>query len=76
MITDDNYRVITRQPACEPGDLSAQLIGGYKALNAAFRKCRNCMATNDTMQEKVRTECMFNQKCNYCIQKVAIKPNS
>ena len=56
-------------------NLSAQLIGGYKALNAAFRKCRNCMATNDTMQEKVRTECMSNQKCNYCIQKAAIKPN-
>ena len=37
-------------------NLSAQLIGGYKALNAAFRKCRNCMATIDTMQEKVRTE--------------------
>lgn len=46
-------------------NLSAQLIGGYKALNAAFRKCQNCMATNDTMQEKVRTECMSNQKCNY-----------
>ena len=46
-------------------NLSAQLIGGYKALNAAFRKCRNCMATNDTMQEKVRTECMFDDHGGY-----------
>ena len=32
-------------------NLSAQLMGGYKALNAAFRKCRCCMATDDTMQD-------------------------
>ena len=36
-------------------NLSAQLMGGYKALNAAFRKCRYCMATDDTMQSKVHT---------------------
>lgn len=38
-------------------NLSAQLIGGYKALNSAFRKCRYCMATDDTMQAKVN--CMY-----------------
>ena len=40
-------------------NLSAQLIGGYKALNAAFRKCQNCMATNDTMQEKELNACLI-----------------
>lgn len=34
-------------------NLSAQLMGGYKALNSAFRKCRVCMAVEETMQEKV-----------------------
>ena len=34
-------------------NLSAQMVGGFKALNAAFRKCRYCMATDDTMQTKV-----------------------
>ena len=36
-------------------NLSSQLIGGFKSLNAAFRKCRCCMATNATMQVKVIT---------------------
>ena len=35
-------------------NLSAQMVGGFKALNAAFRKCRYCMATDDTMQTKVK----------------------
>ena len=35
-------------------NLASQLIGGYKALNAAFRKCRFCMATDEQMQSKVR----------------------
>ena len=39
-------------------NLSAQLLGGYKALNAAFCKCQGCMATVDTMQEKVHKHCM------------------
>ena len=34
-------------------NLSAQMVGGFKALNAAFRKCRYCMATDGTMQTKV-----------------------
>ena len=34
-------------------NLASQLIGGYKALNAAFRKCRFCMATDEQMQSKV-----------------------
>ena len=34
-------------------NLSAQMLGGYKALHSAFRKCRYCMATDETMQEKV-----------------------
>lgn len=33
-------------------NLSAQLLGGYKALNAALRKCRYCMAVDDDMQTK------------------------
>ena len=34
-------------------NLASQLIGGYKALNSAFRKCRYCMATDKQMQSKV-----------------------
>lgn len=34
-------------------NLASQLIGGYKALNSAFRKCRYCMATDAQMQQKV-----------------------
>ena len=34
-------------------NLSSQLIGGYKALNAAFRKCRYCMATDESMKTQV-----------------------
>ena len=34
-------------------NLASQLIGGYKALNSAFRKCRYCMATDEQMQSKV-----------------------
>ena len=36
-------------------NLASQLIGGYKALNSAFRKCRYCMATDEQMQSKVST---------------------
>ena len=35
-------------------NLASQLIGGYKALNSAFRKCRYCMATEEQIQNKVR----------------------
>ena len=34
-------------------NLSSQLLGGFKSLNSAFRKCRRCMATFDSMQKKV-----------------------
>ena len=34
-------------------NLASQAIGGYKALHSAFWKCRQCMATSDTMQTKV-----------------------
>ena len=34
-------------------NLSAQFIGGYKALQSAFRKCRYCMAIDSEMQTKV-----------------------
>ena len=34
-------------------NLSAQMMGGYKALHSAFRKCRCCMATDETMQTRV-----------------------
>ena len=34
-------------------NLASQLVGGYKALHSAFRKCCYCMATDKQMQEKV-----------------------
>ena len=34
-------------------NLAAQLIGGYKGLQSAFRKCRTCMAVDADMQSKV-----------------------
>lgn len=40
--------------ALVPGDnLASQFLGGYKALNAALRKCRHCMATVEDMNSKV-----------------------
>ena len=37
-----------------PGDnLASQYLGGYKALNAALRKCRHCLATAADMSAKV-----------------------
>uniref|UniRef100_A0A1X7VTQ9 Uncharacterized protein n=1 Tax=Amphimedon queenslandica TaxID=400682 RepID=A0A1X7VTQ9_AMPQE len=30
-------------------NLASQYLGGYKALNAAFRKCRHCLATAEDM---------------------------
>jgi hypothetical protein len=40
--------------AVSADNLASQAIGGYKGLQSAFRKCRQCMATSDTMQTKVR----------------------
>ena len=34
-------------------NLSAQFVGGYKALNSSFQKCHYCMVTDATMQTKV-----------------------
>lgn len=34
-------------------NLASQELGGYKALNAALRKCRCCMTTDEDMQIKV-----------------------
>ena len=34
-------------------NLASQLIGGYKALNSALRKCRQCMAVGEDMCCKV-----------------------
>ena len=39
--------------AVSADNLASQAIGGYKALYSAFQKCRQCMATSDTMQTKV-----------------------
>lgn len=34
-------------------NLASHFIGGYKALSAALRKCRYCLATNPDMSTKV-----------------------
>ncbi len=36
-------------------NLGSQSVGGFKALNAALRKCRQCMAVDEDMQTKVST---------------------
>ena len=36
-----------------PADnLASQYLGGYKALNAALRKCRHCLAVKEDMQSQ------------------------
>ena len=35
-------------------NLASQELGGFKALNAALRKCRYCMTTDTEMQLKVK----------------------
>ena len=35
-------------------NLASQLLGGFKALSGAIRKCRYCMAGNEKMQTKVK----------------------
>ena len=48
-----------------PGDnLASQFLGGYKSLASAHRKCRNCLATNENMQSKVRLYMMFMCMCD------------
>ena len=34
-------------------NLASHVVGGYKALHAALRKCRYCLATGDDMKTKV-----------------------
>ena len=36
-------------------NLASQDLGGYKALAAALRKCRHCLAVDDDVQTKVST---------------------
>lgn len=51
---------------------AAQLVGGYKQLHSATRKCRDCLAMNDDMQTKVTPvtrSCAFvhhNNNSNLC----------
>ena len=35
---------------------ASNLMGGYKSLTSAFRKCRTCMAVATDMQTKVTNE--------------------
>ena len=43
-----------------PADnLASLLIGGYKALNAALRKCRHCLAVKETMESQVKRNCVY-----------------
>ena len=32
---------------------ASQTVGGYKALHAALRKCRDCLAVDEDVQTKV-----------------------
>ena len=34
---------------------AACVLGGFKQLHSAFRKCRFCMATDEDVQSKVQT---------------------
>lgn len=38
---------------CSADNPAACLIGGYKCLHSAFRKCRTCMVVDSDMQTKV-----------------------
>lgn len=53
-VIDGRVQSIRGTLAIVSGDnLSSQLLGGFKSLNSAFRRCRRCMATKETMQTKV-----------------------
>ena len=44
-----------------PADnLGSHGIGGFKEGFRAFRPCRQCMASNEELKEKVSTNCFFN----------------
>ena len=36
-------------------NLASQMIGGYKGLASALRKCRFCLAINEDMVSKVKS---------------------
>lgn len=46
---------------------AAQLMGGYKQLHSAVRKCRDCLAVYDDIQTKVHTIIDI-----YCSQNMSI----
>ncbi len=39
---------------CSADNPASNLLGGYKYLFSALRKCRHCMAVKDDMEVKVR----------------------
>lgn len=39
--------------ACSADNPAACLMGGYKNLHSAFRKCRSCLSVDADMQTKV-----------------------
>ena len=53
-------------------NLASQLIGGYKALNSAFRKCRYCMATDE--QIKARLAHLYYRDSEFCIMFMITAP--
>lgn len=40
---------------CSADNPAACVLGGYKYLHSAFRKCRSCMAVDSDMQTKVNS---------------------
>ena len=50
-VLDEVRGTLTLIPA---DNLASQYLGGYKALNAALRKCRHCLAVQEVMQSLVR----------------------
>ena len=81
-----NLTYVTRQDGSNIGDkvfrstltvvfadnLASQLIGGYKVLNLAFRKCRYCMATDE--QIKARLAHLYYMYSKFCIMFMITAP--
>ena len=55
MICGEAYNFQGSVALLQADNLASQSIGGYKALNSALRKCRQCMVVADTMCRKVYT---------------------
>ncbi len=51
------YGTLTLVPA---DNLASQYLGGYKALNAALRKCRHCLAIKTSMESQVKKKINLN----------------